>query len=80
MRTRKNDPVASDAAGVRDQASRGGQAANSGAENGAALDPQQRIRIAAYLRYLSRGGAPGGALDDWLQAEAELASRPDAKG
>ena len=32
------------------------------------------IRIRAYEIYLQRGGQPGDALDDWLQAERELTS------
>ena len=30
------------------------------------------IAEAAYLRYLSRGGADGRDLDDWIEAEREL--------
>jgi hypothetical protein len=33
---------------------------------------QQAIRQRAYELYIKRGMAPGHALDDWLQAEAEL--------
>ncbi len=32
----------------------------------------EMIRERAYQIFLSRGGAPGHALDDWLQAEREL--------
>jgi len=32
----------------------------------------QTIAFAAYLRAERRGFTPGGELDDWLQAEAEL--------
>jgi len=32
----------------------------------------EEIRQRAYEIYLSRGGAPGSELDDWLQAEREL--------
>ena len=35
---------------------------------------EQRIRARAHLIYLERGGEPGSALDDWLQAEAEIES------
>jgi len=31
-----------------------------------------RIRERAYHIFLNRGGAPGAALRDWLQAESEL--------
>jgi hypothetical protein len=30
------------------------------------------IRLRAYHRYLERGGTPGAAFDDWLEAEREL--------
>ena len=33
---------------------------------------EQAIRQRAYDLYIKRGMAPGHALDDWLQAEAEL--------
>lgn len=33
---------------------------------------EQAIRQRAYELYSKRGMAPGHALDDWLQAEAEL--------
>jgi hypothetical protein len=33
---------------------------------------QQAIRQRAYELYIKRSMAPGHALDDWLQAEAEL--------
>lgn len=33
---------------------------------------EERIRVAAYYRYLARGAAPGHALDDWLAAEWEI--------
>jgi hypothetical protein len=33
---------------------------------------EQAIRHRAYELYIKRGMAPGHALDDWLQAEAEL--------
>jgi Protein of unknown function (DUF2934) len=36
---------------------------------------EQEIRIRAYEFYLERGGEPGHELDDWLEAERELASR-----
>lgn len=33
------------------------------------------IAVAAYHRYLGRGGQDGGDFDDWLEAERELRSR-----
>jgi choline dehydrogenase-like flavoprotein len=33
---------------------------------------EEAIRCRAYEVYLERGGQPGSALDDWLQAEREL--------
>jgi hypothetical protein len=33
---------------------------------------EQAIRQRAYELYVERGMVPGHALDDWLQAEAEL--------
>jgi hypothetical protein len=35
----------------------------------------ERIRVRAYELYLKRGKRDGHALDDWLQAEAELTER-----
>ncbi|MFZ0821276.1 MAG: DUF2934 domain-containing protein [Candidatus Acidiferrales bacterium] len=32
----------------------------------------EQIRQRAYEIYLSRGGAPGDEVQDWLQAESEL--------
>ena len=36
---------------------------------------EQEIRRRAYELYLERGEEPGRDLEDWLQAERELASR-----
>ena len=36
---------------------------------------EERIRVRAYQLYLQRGKRNGHALDDWLQAEAELTER-----
>jgi hypothetical protein len=36
-------------------------------------DVEQRIRERAFLLYLERGMAPGRELEDWLQAEQEVA-------
>jgi hypothetical protein len=35
----------------------------------------EEIRRRAYEIHLERGGQPGGELDDWLQAERELAHK-----
>ena len=35
---------------------------------------EQEIRNRAYEIYLQRGGQPGYEVEDWLQAERELAS------
>jgi len=35
---------------------------------------EEEIRHRAYEIYLARGGAPGGEVEDWLQAERELRS------
>lgn len=44
----------------------------------AASSDRERVAMRAYELYLARGGADGGALDDWLAAERELAlPRPD---
>lgn len=37
-------------------------------------DLNERIRLRAYELYEQRGGSDGHALDDWLQAQAELAA------
>lgn len=38
-------------------------------------DLAERIAVAAYFKAQARGFAPGGELDDWLQAEAEFGPR-----
>lgn len=40
------------------------------------LPTREEITARAYQIYLSRGGAPGRDLDDWLQAEYELMQLP----
>jgi len=37
---------------------------------------EDEIRVKAYKIYLARGGEPGHAQDDWLQAEYELLHLP----
>lgn len=37
---------------------------------------EQEIRRRAHEIYLQRGGQPGHELEDWLQAERELATNP----
>jgi hypothetical protein len=39
------------------------------------LATEEQIRRRAYELYLARGGKPGDALRDWLQAENELAAK-----
>jgi hypothetical protein len=34
---------------------------------------QDEIALRAYHIYLKRGGAPGNELEDWIQAESQLA-------
>ena len=34
---------------------------------------EERIRLRAYELYLRRGGEDGSDIDDWLQAETEMA-------
>lgn len=48
---------------------------NDGNEN--EQDRRSRIELQAYHRYLERGGAPGGELDDWLAAERQVDARAD---
>jgi hypothetical protein len=47
-----------------------------GREEGSEVNParEQEIRRRAYELYLERGEEPGHDLEDWLQAERELAS------
>ena len=42
-------------------------------ERSLASSNEQEIRTRAYEIYLQRGGQPGYELEDWLQAERELA-------
>jgi len=46
-------------------------------------NPEEKIRLRAYELYEQRGRIEGFALDDWLQAEAEIRGarkpRPKAK-
>jgi hypothetical protein len=55
-----------------DQSSEGGQAHVANAPDD---DRERRIAAKAYLRAERRGFAPGGELDDWLEAEKEENSR-----
>jgi hypothetical protein len=53
------------------------QASRSAIGGGRSTSPEDReamIREAAYYHYVQRGYAPGHDIDDWLEAEAELAS------
>jgi hypothetical protein len=40
--------------------------------NGSTEEIDVRIRLRAYELYLTRGGAAGTDVDDWLQAEREI--------
>jgi hypothetical protein len=40
---------------------------------GIATAREEQIRQRAYELYLARNGGPGSAIEDWLQAEAEIA-------
>jgi hypothetical protein len=51
----------------------------NGVANASALD-EEHIRVRAYHRYLERGGADGGALDDWIAAERDLAPPANSDG
>ena len=35
---------------------------------------EERIRMRAHQLYIERGSEPGSELDDWLQAEEEIAA------
>lgn len=41
-------------------------------QDSAKAEREQMIAAAAYYRAQQRGFAPGGELDDWLQAESEV--------
>jgi hypothetical protein len=51
----------------------------SGGDITAAMPDRDRVARRAYERYLARGGSEGGAMDDWLAAERELAPDRDRK-
>lgn len=51
---------------------------SNGERNGAPKASDEQIRARAYDIYLSRGGAPGSEMEDWLQAERELTIEPVA--
>jgi len=45
-----------------------------GRANGAGVtDPTEQIRVRAYYLSIARSEGDGGAMDDWLQAERDLA-------
>lgn len=39
------------------------------------IDRSEHIAVSAYYKAQARGFTPGGELEDWLQAEAEFASK-----
>jgi hypothetical protein len=43
------------------------------------MSDQDRIAKRAHELYLQRGSVPGHELDDWLQAESELAAAEDGE-
>jgi Protein of unknown function (DUF2934) len=45
-----------------------------------AASPEEQIRLRAYMLYVEHGRKDGFALDDWLQAEAEILGSPVAVG
>ena len=62
--------VANDAGGVATAT-----APQSVGDTTAADIDRERVARRAYELYLARGGAHGGAMDDWLAAERELTQR-----
>ena len=54
----------------------GQRSIEGGREEGSEVNPtrEQEIRRRAYELYLERGEEPGHDLEDWLQAERELAN------
>lgn len=54
-------------------------APQAGGDSSVAVLDRDRIAMRAYELYLARGGSDGQAMDDWLNAERELANgRPVA--
>jgi hypothetical protein len=49
-------------------------ARNSQTAHHKAIPTAEQIQLRAYEIYVERRGAPGNQMDDWLQAERELAS------
>lgn len=45
-----------------------------------AAPTQEEITLRAYEIYLERGGSPGDALGDWVQAERELLEKSNKPG
>lgn len=68
------NPSAKRGAPRGEKAQSGNTAMNSGSERQDFSPDEQRrlIAEAAYYRASARGFAPGGEVDDWLQAEAEV--------
>jgi hypothetical protein len=63
--------VTQDAARPAAEAPEAGETPQTTGTGTSSGDREERIRQAAFRRYLERGGAPGGELEDWLAAEAE---------
>jgi glycerol-3-phosphate dehydrogenase len=53
--------------------------ASEGKKKQTAIDVESEIRQRAYELYVQRGFEPGHENDDWLIAEREILSRPDAQ-
>lgn len=47
-------------------------------ESAKPVSPEEQIRLRAYMLYVEHGRKDGCALDDWLQAEAEILGSPVA--
>ena len=45
----------------------------------AALPLEERIRLRAHELYIDRGNESGSEMDDWLQAEEELAAAEEER-
>jgi hypothetical protein len=44
-----------------------------------ALPLEERVRLRAHQLYIERGNESGSEIDDWLQAEEELAAAQEAR-
>ena len=76
-RSHKTKPKLGDPSGtVAPKPARGNREARTGAVPAvSAQEREMQIARAAYFRAEKRGFAPGGELQDWVEAEAELLRR-----